>query len=105
MNICEDYCLRGFKKIYRTLLAPQIPMLSSEKDPDRASDIIYCQLIREKPCMVARFGSTELSLIANWFGVRQGEKSVLKYIKGEIPQWWWDKRNIESISGILFIKP
>ena len=82
-------------------------MLPSENDPDMASDIIYNKLVGNDPCMIARFGSTELSLIVNWKGVKEEEHHYWSFIKGKSPKWWWDWRNIEAIkmySGFFPIK-
>ena len=62
-----------------------------EQDPDRASEMIYQQLMSDKPCMIARFGAFELSTIINYIGVSNPNHSAWKYIKGEQPQWWWNK--------------
>lgn len=106
MNII-GFILIGLRKIYKVIFKPPVRMLPSENDPDLASDMIYNKLISKGPCMIARFGSTELSLITNWKGVNEGEHCYLKFIKGEMPKWWWDRRNIEAIkmySGFFPIK-
>ena len=41
--------------------------------------------------MIARFGSTELSALVNYLGVNSKHHSILKYIRGEQPEWWWNK--------------
>ena len=66
---------------------------SSEKDPENASDMIYQLLSKVEPCMIARFGSTELSCIVNYIGITAAHRSVIKYVRGQQPQWWWN-RNI-----------
>ena len=96
MNII-GFFLIGLRKIYKVLFKPPVRMLPSENDFTRAPEIIYNLLTREGPCMVARFGSTELALLSNWRGVNQGEHNCFKYIKGETPAWWWDWRNVEAI--------
>lgn len=96
MNRIEELLLRGGRKLYKMAFNPHSTM-QSITDPDIASDIIYGKLISDDPCMIARFGSTELALLANWRGVHSGEHNVMNYIKGKIPQWWWNWRNIEAI--------
>lgn len=96
MNRIEELLLRGGRKLYKMAFNPHFTM-QSITDPYIASDIIYGKLISDDPCMIARFGSTELALLANWRGVQRGDHNYAKYIKGEIPQWWWDWRNIEAI--------
>lgn len=97
MNKFGDFILRGLRKTYRIVFKAHSVMLPFENNPDRASEIIYKLLEGEKPCMIARFGSTELALLSNWYGVQKGEHNVTQYIKGEIPQWWWNWRNVEAI--------
>jgi len=57
-----------------------------------ASDLIYKELMAEKPTMIARLGSTELACVINYLGVKQPEKfkSVKGFIGGKTPKWWWD---------------
>ncbi len=62
-----------------------------ELDPDKVSDMIYQLLSKGEPCMIARFGSTELSCIVNYIGITAEHRSVIKYIRGLQPQWWWNK--------------
>ena len=62
-------------KILRKLYAKafngyHLPPLQREENPDKASDMIYNLLISGKPCMIARFGSTELSaLVTIWVSI------------------------------------
>ena len=45
--------------------------------------------------MIARFGSTEMSCLTNYIGVKYKDefKDYKKYVKGETPPWWWGKIN------------
>ncbi len=63
-----------------------------ERNPDKVSDMIYQLLTSDKPCMIARFGAFELSTIVNYLGVTNPHHSAWKYIKGEQPQRWWNKK-------------
>lgn len=91
MNRVKALVLKGLRKLYQKSLSMQ-GLPPYETNPDVASDMIYQLLISNRPCMIARFGSTELSCMVNYLGVCKG-KSVWKYIKGDQPQWWWN-RNI-----------
>jgi hypothetical protein len=52
--------------------------------------MIYDLLNADKPCMIARFGATELTTMVNYLGVKQGKpQNILKYIKGDYLDWWW----------------
>lgn len=95
MNRLGDIILRGLRKTYRIVFKTHPVMLPFENDPDRASEIIYKLLVGEKPCMVTRFGSVELQVVSNWKSVSQSDHNILKYIKGEEFQWWWNDHVID----------
>ena len=91
MNDFQIFALKAFRRMVKKCgLAYLPPPMQREMDPDKASEIIYNLLIDDKPCMIARFGSTELSAIINYLGVSSDEHSVWKYIRGEQPEWWWN---------------
>ena len=55
-----------------------------------ANDLIYSSLVSDKPCMVARFGSTEMLCLLNYLGVTANNRNVSDYIKGYSLPWWWE---------------
>jgi hypothetical protein len=63
-----------------------------------ANELIYKYLVNDKPCMIARFGSTELSCLSNYLGVKRGKKSIISYIKGKELDWWWEKSVINNMN-------
>lgn len=70
--------------------------------PNEASEEIAKLLASGRPCMVARFGAFELTTIVNYLGVSNPKHSIVKFIKGEQPQWWWNEstlRYMESNAG------
>lgn len=92
MNRFQIFALKALRRIVKKCgLAYLPPAMQREMDSDKASEIIYNLLIDEKPCMIARFGSTELSAIINYIGVSSDDHSVWKFIRGEQPEWWWNK--------------
>lgn len=85
--------LKVLHKLYtKTFGGYHLLALQREEDPDKASEMIYNLLMADKPCMIARFGSTELSALVNCLGVNSKHHSILKYIKGEQPEWWWNQK-------------
>ena len=58
-------------------------------DPDEGSKGIYDLLASGKPCMIARYGSTELLALTNYLGVVDKHHSACKYIQGKQFAWWW----------------
>lgn len=70
--------------------------LACEKDAQKASDIIYEELCKDKPSMIARFGSVELNFTVNHIGV-VGKHNIIDYIKGITPQFWYNKLGISQL--------
>lgn len=91
MNQLSINTLKVLKKTYATFFKSyQLPELHHESDPENVSEIIYNMLMQDRPCMIARFGSTELTTVINYLGVIRGKQSYFKYINGEAPAWWWN---------------
>ena len=92
MNNITVFISKSFRKIYAKVFGSySFPRLQREENPDKASDMIYELLAQDKPCMIARFGSTEFAALVNYLGVNSEHRSIWKYIKGEQPEWWWNK--------------
>lgn len=92
MNKYQILFLKALRKTYiKCFCGYQLPALQREENPDKVSEIIYNVLMASQPCMIARFGSTELSAIVNYLGITKLKHSAWKYIKGEQPEWWWNK--------------
>lgn len=91
MKKIEIITLKVLRKIYGKLFKPKSTTYDRGiTDPDKASELIYNLLASGKPCMVARYGSTEMLAIANYLGVTAKHHSVLKYIQGKQFAWWWE---------------
>lgn len=91
MNKLEIITLKALRKIYGKLFATK--SLTYDRgitDPDKASELIYNLLSSGKPCMIARYGSTEMFAITNYLGVIAKHHSVWKYIRGKQSAWWWE---------------
>lgn len=92
MNTVSIFILKVLRKLYAKAFGRyQLPVLQKEEDPNKASEMVYNLLTMDKPCMIARFGSTELLALVNYLGVNSKEHSILDYIKGKQPEWWWSK--------------
>ncbi len=57
------------------------------------SELMSQMLATGEPCMIARLGSTELSCMLNYLGVKYPSryKSVRGYISNQTPPWWWNQ--------------
>jgi hypothetical protein len=74
---------------YTKLARHSLPPLIYEKDAENVSAMIYDLLNTDKPCMIARFGATEITTMVNYLGVKQGKPdNIFKYIKGDYLDWW-----------------
>lgn len=92
MNSLSIFILKVLRKLYAKAFGGyQLPPLQREEDPDKASEMIYNLLAINQPCMIARWGATEMSAIINYLGVNAECHSLGKFIKGEQPEWWWNK--------------
>jgi hypothetical protein len=69
------------------------------QDAELASDVIYEILLTDKPCMIARFGSTELTCLMNFTGVKNDKNKYISYIQGKTQPWWWDTKIITQMQN------
>lgn len=91
MNKLAITILKALRKLYsKTIGLSDAALPECEQDPDLVSERIYSRLMADKPCMIARFGSTELTCLANYLGVKKKKKNYLEYIKGNAQSWWWE---------------
>lgn len=68
---------------------------------DYASKIIESSLLSDNPTMIARLGSTELTCMVNYIGVKNTDKykSIKKYISNQTPPWWWEKSIVNQMQN------
>lgn len=92
MNKLSIYTLKALRKLYlKSFGTLHLSPIPQEKDADKASDMIYDLLVSDKPCMIARFGAVELSCIINYLSIKENNRNIFKYIKGETIDWWWNE--------------
>ena len=108
MNKYGYKLIRGLRKLYLKLHGRVYShQLSCCEDAEDASRMIMDLLEDDKPCMIARYGATELLCVTNYLGVK-GQGGLLQYIKGEKPEWWWTDiviRNMCQWSGFYPATP
>jgi hypothetical protein len=97
MNKLSIYPLKVLRKLYINFFEKSPEKPECEQKPDKASQIIYDALISDQPCMIARFGSTELTCLINYIGVHQERRQFLNYIKGISSSWWWEENIINQM--------
>ena len=98
MNKLSIYTLKALKKSYAKIFPVQpVSKPDCEQNPSVSSQLIYDHLISDNPCMIARFGSTELMTMVNYLGVKDGEKNIIKYIQGKKLDWWWNPGSLHQM--------
>ena len=98
MNVLSASAFKTLRKIYKSSFGQKnLPKPDCIHDPDYAAKIISDLLTNDQPCMIARFGSTELTCLANYLGIYQFRKNIFGFIKGERPPWWWDPKIIKQM--------
>lgn len=92
--------LRALRKSYG-MIHPSSFRLQCDQNPDSVAQIIYSSLTSENPCMIARFGATELQLIINYIGVKEPKKykNIWSFIADESPAWWWEKQKVKQLQN------
>jgi len=94
------FVLKAIRKAYQNLIGFEIQNKSEcVQDADLASQIIYDALTSDKPCMMARFGSTELACLMNYIGVTKEKNMFLSYFQGQTSPWWWEQKIINQMQN------
>ncbi len=87
-NIFQKICCK-FRHYYERVFPKREQHIQRIEDPEEAAQIIYQQLTQDDPCMIARFGSTELYCLANYLGTKKGFwKSVIPFCFAKSEAWW-----------------
>lgn len=97
----RDHLIRGMKRAYRIVFHKRF--LNPECDCDRQSsnDNIYALLSTGKPCMIARFGTTEINCINNYLCVKSNRpflRKCIDYITDYTHTPWWNKDHWQTMS-------
>lgn len=87
----------GYKRVNNI---PSSQHLNREENPDKVSEIIYEELSNPRPSMITRFGNTEFQCLINYLGIQNGYVNYYKFIKNEIPAWWWRKDRMENMRDL-----
>ncbi len=96
MNILVIKALKILRKLY-TSSFQSVQLPECEKSPELASQAIVSLLSGNEPCMIARFGSTEMSCLSNYLGVTCSQYNIFGYITGKNDAWWWEPKRIEQM--------
>ncbi|MBU2975497.1 hypothetical protein [Zobellia sp. B3R18] len=98
MNKKVIFGLKAFRKLYSKVFGvDSIVQLDCEQDADVASRIIYDELQKETPSMIARFGATEMNVMINYLGIKGEDKNWIKYIRNKSLPWWWEENRMQQM--------
>lgn len=99
MKKLQAILLKALRKLYARAFIGELPPYDrGVTDFNQASELIYDLLVSGKPCMVARFGSTELLALTNYLGVVEKHHSIRKYVQGKQFAWWWEENVKEQMT-------
>lgn len=102
----NDILIRMLKKGYRVLFRKKFINPVCDANRQSANDKIYNLLTNDQPCMIARFGTTELITVNNFLCITNEKSYFLKfwrYIVDNTHTPWWDIRNfkyMDEYSGV-----
>jgi hypothetical protein len=100
MNKFQIITLKSIRKAYQIIFGLEKQNKPEcIKEADVASKIIYDALTSDKPCMIARFGSTELTCLKNYIGITKEKNMLFSYIKGHTSPWWWEQNIIDQMQN------
>ena len=104
----KDITIRVAKKTFQTLTHKKFYPPVCDCDRQSSNDKIYSLLASDNPCMISRFGTTEINCINNYLCVMDKSSSYLericKYITDKTHTPWWNKtifQKLYVLSGVF----
>jgi hypothetical protein len=97
MNKPSLYVLKALRKLYPFKRNTFYKQDDFQKDNTLISKIIADELMANKPTMIARFGSTELLCLSNYYGIHLQKRSFWGYIQGKNFPWWWEPSTLQQM--------
>ncbi len=97
----KDIIIRGLKYFYRILMKKKFLNPECICDRQLSNDIIYDTLMTGAPCMISRFGTTEINCINNYLCIHSKDKYInklWKYITDYTHTPWWNDNHIQMMS-------
>lgn len=98
MNQIDIHILKILRKVFGTAFPQEQcerSLLPLSFSGQKASDFIKKRLLDDRPCMISRFGSTELIALVRYVSIIRSpnfllDKSIAYVMRGAEP-FWWDK--------------
>ena len=103
----KDYIIRALKNVYRKCSGITFSPPSCDCNRQSSNDAIYDLLNTGNPCMIARFGTTELTCLTNYVAIHKKASFIKKYqeyVTGYCGTPWWNKDHFNVMnlwSGIF----
>ena len=97
----RDYAIRILKHGYRALANKKFLNPNCDCDRQSANDKIYNLLNSGKPCMISRFGTTEINCVNNYLCIKRDKAFAAKcldYITDYTHTPWWNKDHWQIMS-------
>lgn len=88
MDRFYQFSLMGARKIIAKKILHSLDIPNRICNANTASKIIYDRLMDKNPCMITRFGSTEIDAITSYIGYKYHKNDILGFITGKSPSWW-----------------
>lgn len=104
----RDYVIRALKHAYRFCFQKVFLNPACDCDRQSSNDKIYNLLSSGKPCMISRFGTTEINCINNYLCVHRHRPFIEKcwdYISDKTHTPWWNKDHWQTMSILSGIFP
>lgn len=102
-----DILIKLLRKTYRFITQKKFSKPICDLDRQSSNNKMYNLLMSNKPCMIARFGSTELITINNYLCIKNKQPKGIKvwnYISDDTHLPWWQKENfgyMDVYSGVF----
>ena len=104
----NDLIIRILRKVYRGITRKHFLPPMCDCDRQSSNDKIYQLLSLGEPCMIARFGTTEINCINNYLMVNSSKSFVRKcyeYIVDNTHTPWWNTKHFHTMSIFSGIFP
>lgn len=85
------------RELYERTHPDCMPTLERTIDHEEAGKIMYDCLSADKPCMIARFGGSEMNILANYLGIQRGFKGCWDFVRAKQDQWWWMSKRVDDM--------
>lgn len=104
----KDIIIRALKHVFRLVTGKKFYPPECDCDRQSANDKIYDLLAQGKPCMIARYGTTEINCVNNYLCVQRDRnfwRKCLDYVTDCTHTPWWNENHFHTMSVYSGIYP